>query len=203
MYAVSLWKYVDYISSIQIPTSAKPEDVKKLEEVKRLLEELKGQSASMRRMAVASMLYYYGVIPIDGARCGDRTAPAQRLDQFPTIFPGLLEYMSKMSPSDQKFAIYVATDVEAKTAKRRDVSGDNVFLCSQGLAGLSYGIRQGATTEVKPKPGQIGRQVEVDTSGYKPEILDLKVWEPIADKARGDMGARLERLFASVGAANK
>lgn len=196
MYAIALWRYADYISSIKLPADAKPDDVQKLESVT-------SQSDALRGTAVASMLYLYGVIPIDGARCGDQTSPTHRLNQFPTIVPGLLDYMAKMSPSDQKVLIDAAIRIETKTAKRRDEVGDSTFLCSQGIDALRYGISRGTTTEAAPKPDQLGRQVDVDTRGYKPKLLDPKVWQPIADKARIDMRARLESLFAAVGAVKK
>jgi hypothetical protein len=159
---------------------------------------------STRATAVASMLYFYGVIGIDGARCADPTAPINRLNQFPQIIPDLMSYIATMSPEQQKDVVEVAVGVEAKTAKKRDEVGDLDFMCVGGLRQISYGLSKGgATTELPAKPGQFGRQIGVDGSGYKPESLPAKIWQPVAKKAREEMSARLERLIASINPAKK
>lgn len=157
------------------------------------------EKQNLRSTAVASMLYFYGVIGIDGARCGDYTALVNRRDQFPTIIPDLFKYIMTMSPAEKNIVVEVAVGVEARTAARRDEIGDVEFLCAGGLEQIRYGLKNGTTKEVPAKPGQIGRQILVDDGGkYKPTTLEPKIWKPVAAKARTEMKARLESLLASV-----
>ena len=154
---------------------------------------------NLKITAVTSMLYFYGVIEIDGARCADHTALAHRREQFPTIIPNLLDYISEMSSAEKNLSVKVAIGVEVKTAARRDEIGDVEFLCTGGLEQISYGLKNGTTKEVPAKPGQFGRQIVVDDGGkYKPRTLEPKIWQPVASQARIDMKVKLESLIASV-----
>lgn len=115
-----------------------------------------------------------------------------------------MSYIATISPEEQKDVVEVAVLVEANTAKKRDEIGDLDLMCVGGLRQISYGLRKGgATRELPAKPGQIGRQIGVDGSGYKPESLAAEIWQPVAKKARAEMSARLERLIASVTPAKK
>lgn len=200
LYSQILWQYTSGIyqaaTELNVTKDSNPQDIDNYNKLVRLAE-------STRGTVVASMLYYYGVIPIDGARCGDKTSLEYRINQFPTIIPEFMDYISQISEADQKLVIDIALDIEAKSAKRRASIEDAVFLCSQGMEALQFGIRRGTTTEAAPKPGQIGRQVGVDTDGYKPRILEEKIWQPIASQARSEMRGRLERLFARLKASKK
>lgn len=200
LYSQILWQYSESIyeaaKSLNVTKDSSPEKIEKY-------NKLVGLSEGMRGTVVAAMLYYYGVIPIDGARCGDRTSLEHRINQFSTIIPEFVNYISQISETDQKLVIDLAVDVEARSAARRASIEDAVFLCSQGMEALQFGIRRGTTSETAPKPGQFGRQIGVDTSGYKPRILEEKIWQPIASKARSEMRGRLERLFASLKAPKK
>lgn len=153
----------------------------------------------VRQTAVMATLYAYGAIGIDGARCGDRSAPSHRLEQLMGWEGGIWPFLADMTPAHRQRAIDLAVLIEERTRARRDSLGDVEFLCRAGMEEMSYNMAHGTMREVEPKPGQIGRQIVVGGDGkYRPSVRDEKIWRPEAEAARSGLRARLVQLVAAM-----
>lgn len=154
--------------------------------------------AGTRGTAAAAILYTYGVTFIDGARCGDQTAPAHRRDQLATFIPGFWSAI-KTYPLEQRHQmVEIAVRMESRTATVRDSRGDVEFLCVNGMEEMTYNLKHGRVEERTQGPGEIGRQMAVIGDGsYRPSLRDEKVWRPIAAKAREDLPVMLLQLVTT------
>ncbi|HEX9948025.1 MAG TPA: hypothetical protein VGA98_10840 [Allosphingosinicella sp.] len=153
----------------------------------------------LRQTAVMATLYASAAIAIDGARCGDRSAPASRQDQVMGWEPEIWPFLAKMTPEHRERAIQLAALIEERTRTRRDSAGDVEFLCRGGMEEMQYNMKHGSMREVAPRPGQIGRQIVVDGDGkYRPSVREEKAWRPEAEAARSGLRARLMQLVAAV-----
>jgi hypothetical protein len=153
------------------------------------------QAAQLRGTALAAMLYVYGVASIDGARCGDRSAPTHRQDQMIEVFSELLKAARFMSFEMRQEAVGIAVGMERKTADARDAAGDVEFFCRYGLEETQYNLKYGTAQEVPARPGQFGRQVVLTGDGkYVPSTIAESIWRPIALKARAEMPNSVGKL---------
>jgi hypothetical protein len=144
-------------------------------------------------------LYAYAAIGIDGARCGDRSAPSNRLDQLMGWEGRIWPFLTEMTPEQRQMAVDLAVRTEERTRARRDSKGDVEFLCRGGMEEMSYNMTHGTMREVEAKPGQIGRQIVVDGDGkYRPSVREQKAWQPEAEAARSSLRARLVQLVAAA-----
>jgi|GEM_PF-5584873 len=156
-------------------------------------------AGELRQTAVMATLYAYGAIGIDGARCGDRSAPSHRLDQLMGWEPRIWPFLAEMIPEHRQRAIDLAVQIEQRTRARRDAAGDVEFLCRAGMEEMSYNMAHGTMREVEPKPGQIGRQIVVDGDGkYRPSVRQEKAWRPEAEAARSGLRAFLSELVVAM-----
>jgi hypothetical protein len=156
-------------------------------------------AGEVRQTAVMAILYAHAAIGVDGARCGDRSAPSHRLDQLMGWEPGIWSFLREMTPAHRQRAVDLAVLIENRTRARRDSRGDVEFLCRAGMEEMSYNMTHGAMREVEPSPGQIGRQIVVDGDGkYRPSVREEKTWRPEAEAARAGLRSRLMQLVAAM-----
>lgn len=154
----------------------------------------------LKQTAVAALLYVIGTTGIDGTRCGDRTAPADRRLRIISAGRDLLAYGVQLPPNEREQAIYVATAIEQRTAAVRDQQGDAQFLCRYGMEETTHNLRYGTARERAPKPGELGRQVELSGDGkYVPSLRLEAEWRPEAQKARATLMADLSGLLGLAG----
>ena len=153
----------------------------------------------LRQTAVMAMLYASAAIGIDGARCGDRSAPVGRQDQLMGWQREIWPFLAKMTPEHRQRAVDLAVRIEERTRARRDSAGDVEFLCRGGMEEMTYNLEHGTMRVADPKPGQIGRRIVVGGDGkYRPSVREEKMWRPEAEAARSDLRARLMQLVAAV-----
>lgn len=150
----------------------------------------------LRSTAAAAMLYTYAVTLIDGARCGDKSAPQHRRDQLLTFIPGFWSEIKSYSIETRQTILAVAVGMEQRTAAIRDSKGDVDFMCTNGMEEMTYNLRHGSVKEAPARPGVYGRHMSVIGDGtYKPSLLDEKTWKPVAEKARADLSGALVKML--------
>jgi hypothetical protein len=153
------------------------------------------QQSQLKQTAAMATLYAYAAIQIDGTRCGDRSAPAHRLEQLTEWNPKIWPFVASLPGADKSIILKLVPLLERRTAARRDQQGDVEFLCRDGLEEIRYHLSHGGSREVAAKPGQIGRRIEVYGDGkYKPSERSVAEWKPEADKRRAGLPATLAAL---------
>ena len=152
----------------------------------------------LKQTAVAALLYVIGTTGIDGARCGDPSAPADRRLRIVSMGRDLIAYGAKLPPNEREQAVFVATAIEQRTAAVRDRQGDAQFLCRYGMEEITHNLRHGPAKERSAKPGELGRQIELTGDGkYVPSIRPEAIWRPEAEKARSTLLADLTALLSA------
>jgi hypothetical protein len=138
-------------------------------------------------------MYSYELIVIDGAKCGDRSAPSHRLDQLFMSNGAALAYL-KGRPDDFKAKLVEgAIAMEKKTAPWRPLDD---LLCRDGLEQMQAGIKAGTTHEVPNTTGHFGKTVAVETPpGWEPRILPPEQYTAQQEEARRNMKAALLKLI--------
>jgi hypothetical protein len=159
--------------------------------------------SQLRQTALMASFYALAAIRVDGARCGDRSAPGHRLDQLMTGWsPEIWRFASTLTPEQRETIVKVAVGIEAKTAARRDSTGDVDFLCRSGMEETSYNLQHGTQREAPPAPGQIGRTIVLTGDGkYVPSQRPEAEWRKDAVAARAALPAELGGLMAALSAA--
>ena len=158
--------------------------------------------SQLKQTAAMATLYAYAAIQIDGERCGDRSAPAHRLQQLMAWNPDIWPFIGSLPEADRSMIVKLVPLLERRTAARRDEQGDVEFLCRSGLEETSYNLQHGGSREVAARPGQIGRQIELYGDGkYKPSERPLAEWKAEAERRRtalpGTIAAEVATLSAS------
>lgn len=153
----------------------------------------------LKQTAVAALLYVIGTTAIDGTRCGDRSAPADRRLRIMSAGRDVLAFGAQMSPNAREQAVFVATAIERKTAAVRSTQGDAQFLCRYGIEETTHNLRNGTAKARAPKPGEFGRQVELTGDGkYVPSVRPEAIWRPEAEKARATLSTELTALLGAA-----
>ena len=154
--------------------------------------------SQLKQTAGMATLYAYAAIQIDGTRCGDRSAPAHRLQQLMAWNPEMWPFIASLPEADRSTVLKLVPLLERRTAVQRDQHGDVEFLCRAGLEETSYNLQHGGSREVAARPGQIGRQVELYGDGkYKPSERPLAEWKAEAARRRAALPAALAAQFTS------
>ena len=158
--------------------------------------------SQLKQTAAMATLYAYAAIQIDGERCGDRSAPAHRLQQLMAWNPDIWPFIGSLPETDRSMIVKLVPLLERRTAARRDEQGDVEFLCRSGLEETTYSLQHGGSREVAARPGQIGRQIELYGDGkYKPSERPLAEWKAEAETRRaalpGTIAAEVATLSAS------
>lgn len=158
------------------------------------------RAAGLKQTAVAALLYVIGTTGIDGARCGDRSAPADRRLRIMSMGRDLLAHAAQLPPEEREQMVFVATAIEQKTAAVRDQKGDAQFLCRYGMEETTYNLRSGTAKERPAKPGELGRQIDLTGDGnFVPSVRPEAIWRPEATKARANLSADLTALLERAG----
>lgn len=160
--------------------------------------------ADLKMTAASALLYVLEVVRIDGARCGDRTAPNDRFFKIARAGRELLAFAAAASPDDREQMISLAELAERNTAVVRDEKGDVDFVCRYGLEETTYNLTHGSSREVPNQPGQFGRQIVLSGDGkYKPSLRPDTDWKPEAAKLRASLRADLEAMLSKPAPAAK
>jgi len=161
-----------------------------------------GQSTDPRidqakQTAAAQIVYTLWVLDIDGARCSDRSAPSDRSLKIMTAAYPILEWARNADPKSKALIANFIAMLDDRTKEKRVTDFDSAFLCTGGLAHMSYGLQHGSTTEREPKEGEFGRQVVIDDDGaYVPSLIELNEWRKIAEEKRSNRKSWINRLLA-------
>jgi len=146
----------------------------------------------LRVTAGMMALYAYELIMIDGAKCEDRSAPGNRLNQLLTLNPATFSFL-KSRPNELKEKIVTtAVAFEKRTAPLRR---DDDLLCRDGMDQMRAGIERGTQQEV-PNRGHYGKTVEVTPpSDWTPKFVPPQTYVPIQNGARATMRETLLKLI--------
>ncbi len=154
------------------------------------------RAAGLKQTAVAALLYVIGTTAIDGARCGDRSAPADRRLRIISAGRDLLAHGAQLPANEREQVTFVATAIEQRTAAVRDQRGDAQFLCRYGMEEIMHNLRNGTAKERAARLGELGRQIELTGDGkYSPSTRPEVIWRPEAEKARTALSADLTALL--------
>jgi len=150
-----------------------------------------------RQTAVMASLYALAAIRVDGTRCGDRSAPAHRVNQVMTWNPELWPFARTLSDAERETLVKLAMAIEARTAEKREAMGDVEFLCRAGLEETQYNLEHGTAKEVTSAPGRIGRTVVLTGDGkYKPSERPEAERTAEAARVRASLPAELASFLA-------
>ena len=157
------------------------------------------QRHQLRQTAVMATLYAQAAITIDGARCGDRSAPQHRSEQLLSWNPEIWPFIAALSAEERQHIVDIAVMGERRTADRRDAIGDVDFLCRAGLEETQYNLTHGSAREVPSAPGVIGRTIELrGDGGYVPSQAPESEWRARAATLRAQLPADLTAYLASA-----
>jgi hypothetical protein len=158
--------------------------------------------SELRQTALMAAFYALAAIQVDGARCGDRSAPGHRSDQLMMEWnPEIWRFGAALTPAQRETILKVAVGIEARTAARRDAVGDVDFLCRAGMEEMSYNLQHGTQKEAPPAPGQIGRTIVLTGDGkYVPSQRPAAEWRKDAAAARAALPTQLGQLMAALAA---
>jgi len=153
----------------------------------------------IRQTAVAFALYQLALIDLDGPRCKDPTAPAQKLQLAMTNWAVIIRYGQSLPTEQQEVAKQSALKLEWATAP---VRANDPVLCRGGLAEMQANLQAGGKPQEVPAdpnrpPGTYlpGKNYSVPhIVDYKPEYLAEALWKPTVDARR----AKLPQTFTSL-----
>jgi hypothetical protein len=151
--------------------------------------------SDLRLTAGMVTLYTFEMIVIDGARCADTSAPANRVLQLRRARQDTLLYLKQQPDAVQNVAIDMALALEKKTAPLR---GEDDLVCRGGVAEFQATAERGAET---PGPDtRAGPTVAVrPPADWTPAFVGPAVYEPLQARARAGMPAALVRLIEQAG----
>ncbi|HEV2817398.1 MAG TPA: hypothetical protein VGW40_09300 [Allosphingosinicella sp.] len=153
----------------------------------------------MRQTAAMTTLYAHAAIEIDGARCGDPSAPSRRAEQLMTWNPEIWPFLRALPAETREQAVAIAVAIEARTAARRDAAGDVDFLCRYGLEETRYNLEHGTSREVPTPPGGIGTTIELTgDGGYRPSERPESERRARAAELRAALPANLAALAGAA-----
>lgn len=157
-----------------------------------------------RQTAAMMTLYAYSAIAVDGSRCGDRSAPANRVQQLMAWNPEVWPFIASLTEEERQTLVTIAVAIEARTAPRRDEIGDVDFLCRSGMEETQYNLTHGTAREVPPAPGMIGRQVVLSGDGkYKPSERPEAERAAAAAEKRAALPSALAQMVAGFAAESR
>jgi hypothetical protein len=150
-----------------------------------------------QRVSAGLILFYaYQVIVVDGARCEDQSAPANRRTQLLTGFRPVFKYLATQSADIQKTVLNTSTKMEEKIAAARR---NDHFLCSGGVAETTAILEQtrpGATVGDLLKEAQgSGKIVMPSATVPLPKFIALGSFEPQQAKMREQLQATMPQFF--------
>lgn len=160
------------------------------------------QASEMKQTSVFMGLYSYELISLDGARCADASAPAERLKQLIGRQSQIWAYAAEIPPELREKMVGYAMLLESATASRR--KEDDVLCRSPSRGGmaemleaLAASAKSGkAPQEVPPGPGVVGKTYVLAPPPLGPEAyVGEAVWRPRQAKLREGMRVELNNLI--------
>ncbi len=147
----------------------------------------------LRLTAGMIALYTYEIIVIDGAKCEDKTAPGNRLEQLLRARRETVAYLKQQSPEVKAKVVNIAIAFESKTAKLRK---QDDLICRGGMEEHRVAMERGTQTEVPNTNGHLGRTIDLrPPADWEPAFVASAVYQPLQDKARADMRATLLQVI--------
>ncbi|MDB5601891.1 MAG: hypothetical protein JWN71_3935 [Xanthobacteraceae bacterium] len=152
------------------------------------------KSRPFKSMAVQTLLYTYQIVVLDGVKCEDASAPANRVNQVFSTFPDVWKHVSALTDDERAKIVDTVLGLEKSTAPKR---GNDDFLCLGGVAQLNSSISTGAAAkDGKSVPGIPGRTIDVMVDpNYRPNFVNRDVWEPKQAALRATMQATLKQVL--------
>lgn len=139
-------------------------------------------------------LYTYAIIIIDGSKCEDVSAPANRRMQLLTDYGPALRFLKGRPASVKSTAVDVAIFLEKNTASVRK---DDDLICRAGMAQIMAGLERGAQQELPKQPGMLGKAAIAVTPppDWVPKFASPEVYKPKQDEFRALMPELLRKLI--------
>lgn len=149
----------------------------------------------LRQTSAAMALYALLVVLADGPKCADKTAPEHHLTTLMQQYKRQFDELAKLPAQQRQTIADLAIQMEAKLAPKRQ---NDKYLCRYGMQehrDMAAKLGDKAYVEVPAKPGQIGRQMELQSElDYTPQFKPREVWEPEQAAAR----AKFPDLVAAI-----
>lgn len=137
-------------------------------------------------------LYTYELIVIDGAKCEDRTAPDNRVNQLFGLNRAVFSFFKSLPTELKTRIVDVALALEKKTAPLRE---DDDLICRDGLEQMKAGLEKGTQKEIPNTSGHYGKTVAVTPpADWVPKFVPASTYIPMQSKAREAMRERLLKL---------
>jgi hypothetical protein len=145
-----------------------------------------------RITAALVLLYAYEIIVIDGAKCEDRSAPENRINQLLSGQAATLGFLRQQQADLKSKMLDIAIALERKTAPLRR---EDDLICRDGMDQMRAGLERGTQQQMPNAPGVVGKRIAVTPpADWTPKFVSPDVYRPMQDKARADMRGNLLRL---------
>lgn len=157
--------------------------------------DLNSDYGHLRQTSAAMALYALLVVLADGPKCADKTAPEHHMNTILQQYRRQFDELAKLPAQQRQKIADLAIQLEARLAPKRQ---NDMYLCRYGLQehrDMAEKLGDKAYVEVPAKPGQIGRQMELQSElDYTPQFKPREVWEPEQAAAR----AKFPELVAAI-----
>jgi hypothetical protein len=144
----------------------------------------------LRESAAVISLYTYELIVIDGAKCGDRSAPGNHLAQLFKNRAAALAFLKQQSPELKSKMVDLAIGLEQRTAPLR---ADDDLICRGGMDQMKAGLDRRSQQQAASTPArQTGNTIAVaPPPDWSPKLVSPDTYRPMQEKARDVMHENL------------
>ena len=153
----------------------------------------------------AATIYYLARLQSlsDGARCSDKTSMQARTRQYELLLQGTITQFAQSMERSKKEQLlkFEKTAVEQYLPVRKP----DEWLCNGGIQFfIKYGEKHGGIDgkEMKPRPGDIGKQILVEDDTIKPDFVVDDVWKIEQRKISVEFLESLRKLLLESAASN-
>ena len=155
-------------------------------------QNLADPSKDLRLTAGMITLYTYEIIVIDGAKCEDKTAPTNRINQLFGARRETLAYLKQQSQEQKTYVVNLAVALEKKTANLRR---EDDLICRDGMEQYRVALERGTQREVPGPDNHVGKVVDLrPPSDWEPNFVAPGIYQPLQEKSRADMRTTLLKL---------